>query len=86
MTLTEMIADDILHYINNGGDRFDYSDTNIIIGTSEEEINSTENLKQSEVRKMEDLNQITASIGSIIAGVYCIVKTIIAIVKKQKKN
>lgn len=34
---------------------------------------------------MEDLNQITASIGSVIAGIYCIVKTIIAILKKQKK-
>lgn len=88
MTLTEMIANDILHYINNRNNKSDYSYTNSNSSTEEDEELEypTINLKIKEVRKVEDLNQITASIGSVIAGIYCIVKTIIAIVKKQKKN
>ena len=44
-----------------------------------------EKIKNGEVRKMEDINTILTALGSAIAGIYCLVKTIIAAVKKMKK-
>lgn len=44
-------------------------------------------LSQEEgVKKMEDLQGIITALGSAIAGVYCLIKTIIAAIKKTKKN
>lgn len=38
------------------------------------------------VKSMEDINSIVTALGSAIAGVYCLIKTIIAAIKKAKKN
>lgn len=37
-------------------------------------------------RKMEDLNSLVASVGSAITAIYVLVKTIMGIVAKMKKN
>lgn len=37
-------------------------------------------------RKMEDLNSIVASVGSAITAMYVLIKTIIGIIAKTKKN
>lgn len=37
-------------------------------------------------RKMEDLNSLVASVGSAITAIYVLVKTIIGIIVKMKKN
>lgn len=43
-------------------------------------------IREEEVSKMEDINSIVTALGSAIAGVYCLIKTIIAAIKKVKKN
>lgn len=89
LKLSEIIANDILDNIYNGGDRYDYSDTNIIssVENSEDEITIDDtyfNIK--EVRDMENgLNEVITALGSAIAGIYCLVKTIINLIKKVKK-
>ena len=95
LTLTEMIANDILDYINYGGDRYDNS-VNYTNNKMEVEkcgevttMNITEypqKILKKEVRKMEDINTIITAIGSAIAGIYCAIKTIIGVIKKVKKN
>lgn len=37
-------------------------------------------------RKMEDLNSLVASVGSAITAIYVLVKTILGIIAKTKKN
>lgn len=41
---------------------------------------------EREVNNMEDINSIVTALGSAIAGVYCLIKTIIAAIKKAKGN
>lgn len=43
-------------------------------------------VNEEEVNNMEDVNSIITALGSAIAGVYCLIKTIIAAIKKAKKN
>lgn len=45
----------------------------------------TNNYKGGE-RKMEDMNMLVSSIGSAITAIYVLVKTIIGIIVKMKKN
>lgn len=47
---------------------------------------NTEVIKNGEVKKVEDMNAILTALGSAIAGIYCLVKTIVAAIKKIKKN
>lgn len=68
---------------NRIDDRVDYSYKEI-----EEKINkfTEENLWKEEVRDMDaGLQELLTAITSAIAGVYCLVKTIINIIKKIKK-
>lgn len=88
-----MIANDILDYFSDGGDRYDngYSYTNHKVEIeSFSEITNTVDYSQKilmkEVKKVEDMNTIITAIGSAIAGIYCAVKTIIGVIKKMKKN
>lgn len=91
LKLAEIISNDILDNINNGGDRYDYSYTNIIssVEESEDEITIDDayfNINTKEVRNMENgLNEVITALGSAIAGIYCLVKTIINLIKKIKK-
>ena len=70
-------------YRNNN--RIDYSYKEI-----EEKIDETfknmEVINNGEVRNMEDMNSILTALGSAIAGIYCLVKTIVAAIKKIKKS
>lgn len=89
LKLAEIIANDILDNINNGGDRYDNSYTNIIshMEKSKEDLTISDtyfNLDFEEVKKMEQPEVITM-ITSIIAGLYAVVKTIINLIKKIKK-
>ena len=62
---------------NRINDRIDYY--------MQEEIK--EEIKNGEVRNMENgLQEAITALTSAIAGIYCLVKTIINIVKKAKKN
>lgn len=45
-----------------------------------------EEINNGEVKNMEDMQSIVTALGSAIAGVYCLVKTIINAFKKMKKN
>lgn len=89
LKLSEIIVNDILDNFYNGGSRYDNSDTNIISSVEEAEneitIDDTYfNIK--EVRNMENaLTEVITALGSAIAGIYCLVKTIINLVKKIKK-
>lgn len=88
LKLSEIIANDILDNLYNGGDRYGDSDTTVIssVEKSEKEITIDDtyfnNIK--EVTNMEQ-PEIVTMITSIIAGLYAVVKTIISLIKKIKK-
>lgn len=42
--------------------------------------------KEKEVKKVEDMQSIVTALGSAIAGIYCLIKTIMNAIKKVKKN
>nr|DAK50609.1 MAG TPA: hypothetical protein [Microviridae sp.] len=66
---------------NRINDRIDY-----YMQKSEEE-KIKEEIKNGEVRNMDSgIQEIVTALSSAIAGIYCLVKTIINIVKKLKKN
>lgn len=54
-------------------------------GTNDRVDNYNKENEQEEVRNMEDMQSIVTALGSAIAGVYCLVKTIINVFKKIKK-
>lgn len=65
---------------NRINDRIDY-----YMQESEEKIK--EEINNGEVRNMNSgIQEIVTALTSAIAGIYCLVKTIINIVKKVKKN
>lgn len=84
------------HYYNNidnGGSRHDngYTNVNQTINEEKGDIRAGYSMVREELpnnvegRKMENLNEIITALGSAIAGVYCLVKTIINAIKKIKK-
>lgn len=85
LTLSEMIANDILDNLNNGGSRYDNSFINTVstLEESEQDLTISENYFK-EVIKMEQPEVITM-ITSIIAGLYAVVKTCINLFRKIKK-
>ena len=93
LKLAEIISNDILDNINYGGSRYDNSYNSIISSIQEEEktesevtIDDTYFKNVKEVRDMENgLNEVITALGSAIAGIYCLVKTIINLIKKIKK-
>lgn len=91
LKLSEMIANGILDNLNYGGYRYDNSYTNTLshmakTNTKEELTISDTYFSIKEVRNMENgLNEVITALGSAIAGIYCLVKTIINLIKKIKK-
>lgn len=65
---------------NRINDRIDYY-------MQENEQKIKEEIKNGEVRNMDSgIQELMTAITSAIAGIYCLVKTIINIIKKVKKN
>lgn len=88
--LAEIVSHGILDNINYGGYRYDNSSNSIIshmAKTEEEDLTISDSyFNVKEVRNMENgLNEVITALGSAIAGVYCLVKTIINLIKKIKK-
>ena len=55
------------------------------VGFYETQDEKEKQINKKEVSKVEDLNSIITALGSAIAGIYCLIKTIMGAIKKIKK-
>lgn len=83
------------HNSNTSGfginDRIDnYNKKAQVKGWAEVTVNNSADMlvdsNKKEVRELEDMQNIVTALGSAIAGIYCLVKTIINAIKKVKRN